>query len=282
MYMFLSKDTLEGDQYAQGLVKKFLTEFVERFSISESYHWDQVLQQLLDMELNELYKTEKYNLLHRDTSLNVKEVETLLQDVADFTNDWMAEHTCYRVTFEDQYKKEWEKTPLGKNGYHIGQYNAMLLKSTLNYLIAKFVRKQMFMAYSKGVSDYMEKKCVSCYVTCVSGIDKYRLYDPDPNFRGRDKIEPSKLSTMQPDIAILWEYFDKYKLIEFEEQGDYMVARYFDRDTPARTLRELNALKYKHFNMGVRPRRQVLNLNTKQSELLEDLNPKKVTGARWW
>lgn len=289
MSVYVVDGTFEGDAYAKGLLEKFFTEFLQKYYEEEESR-EKVLDGLLSLRLSEVQKYERTRLLGDYSPVLLCEIEELLESVASFTHEWLNTHADYKKTFTDHYKDEWEDSVLGeRNSYHIAQYNSMLLYTTLKTLIIGFVRKQIYQYYQDALSRTMEEVGQSVYICCMSSIDKYGLYDPNPVFTDKhgESVGVRILSTKQPDINILWSYFHKYKLIEFlegkgEEYG-YMVARYSINSNPESLLHSLNLLKYRHFNIGGSPRRMVLDIRNKQAEYLEDLESTKVTGnGRYW
>lgn len=268
------RDTFKGDKYADEIFKDFFTKFLDKFCTKYLIK-DGVLKALLE----DVTKTNKYlhNILDNE-DFDCDKIDELLKEVAEFTKDYLkgVDKRIYLEHYEVEWKKKADAFPDERSYYYIAQYNSILMEEAVKAIIKLFVRDQMYKLYQVGVEAFMKDKGQAVWMTSTSGIDQYGIYDPYPTYSGVERDD--RLTTRQPDIAILQPLFEKYQVIEFRKKDgeDWLESRYKGYDGP-RVLGKLNNLKYAHLNMGEQARR-VLNFETKQFEYSQDAGERRVVG----
>lgn len=122
----------------------------------------------------------------------------------------------------------------------------MLSRRVFEIIVKRFVREQLYASYQQRVAESMKGSGRS-YITCMSYIDKFGVFNPTPCFREEKAID-YRLTTDKPDIGILQPLYSKYGIVEFTGDGSGCMVSKYPYLGSTDGLKLLNRLKYNHLN----------------------------------
>jgi hypothetical protein len=271
--MFIFSSTFKGDDFGYGLFKRFLDDYIEKFYVAGGHLYvskDDTIKSLFD-------NPSRYKICLGGHDLKTQEeFKTYMTAIATYTREFM--NDCSPQRFMEHYEPEWKPY---ENGFHIAQYNSMKLNTVLRTFAATFARTQLYEIHKLRASAYYKSIGQDIYMTSANGIEEFGISQPNPRFAGQEK-DPKHLTTMFPDIKVLKPYFDKYKLVRWQDdttEDGYYISKFEGYDCE-RIYGLLNILKYTHLNIGKKGRR-VLDIGSKTMHHERKLDQDKQVSGHW-